>query len=1002
MRAVLPRLVLAFVFAVPPFLGLLAPSLAAEQVFTLVVRMASSTSGILQVFPDVGGGYHADLAMGGATTASTAAREYRLPLNAGSYKSLRIDPGIAPGTYTVESVTVINPQGRIYATIPLAELTAAHHLILLERTTEKAVFECPPSSYDPQIIYAPPRPLRLLPETRTLSGLMRWFGLYLAMGFVLLWVAQLALGRVAPTISRAFQAIGRGASAHPQVAILTVALVATVIAMYPLLFASRSLVSPNNGGVVLLYDLPPFNPVSSDLDIEDSRGTDVGAMMWAFVPYSSIQRRALAEGEWPLWNRYSGPGTPLWGQGQTFLFDPLHWLTLVGPDPAPGWDLKFAGHRFLLAWGVGVAGMAASGAWLPAAIAASTAPFAGFFAFRLNHPVAFTVTYAPWVLAGWFLLAQATTHRRRAAASLLLALASALVLLSSPPKEGTMMLLVVEMTGALALLLQVGFRRRLLPLVAYAVAAGIAAALATTPHWLVFLDTLRASKTHYDNAAAYFAAGGVLEAMVLGPLVEGLPLPALHAISLVLVVAALLSPWRLIQSRAALACALGAAGAIAVAHGVIPESTVIRVPLLANVHSFHVTFMTTALVPLLVLSALGARALLEASRARIVLITAGTMAVAAWILSSIGWFAGLGRFQGWLVHGAMAAAVLIPFTVFTVRRQFPRVLPVAAATLLTLLVMAPGGQHLETGIAQLDKVLIQPRPRFHLEVSSPTIDAIHAHADSPARTLGLGAILLPGSQALYDLEGVGGPDALILRSRDDLMEAPGDLIRQGWRFIFSAASLANNAPLLDMLNVRYVLAPFNDAPALGRLERVDEPDLVRAVQRSTAWPRAYFVDRVGTYAAPAELLAQARAAGSPMATVLADDARAMEITRTVPAGSGAVVPATQYRLTTNTTTFHLRAPHAGVAVLSESYMPDDFIATLNGESVPYFRVNHAFKGVAIPGAGDWEVRFEYRPRRWNLSLAAAAVGVLMLIGLAAATLGISNERRPMVRPPVTG
>ena len=68
------------------------------------------------------------------------------------------------------------------------------------------------------------------------------------------------------------------------------------------------------------------------------------------------------------------------------------------------------------------------------------------------------------------------------------------------------------------------------------------------------------------------------------------------------------------------------------------------------------------------------------------------------------------------------------------------------------------------------------------------------------------------------------------------------------------------------------------------------------------------------------------------------------------------------------------------SVLTESWMADDFIATLNGRRIPYFRVNHAFKGVVIPSAGDWTVEFTYRPAWWTFSLVLAMVGVALLIG----------------------
>jgi hypothetical protein len=95
-------------------------------------------------------------------------------------------------------------------------------------------------------------------------------------------------------------------------------------------------------------------------------------------------------------------------------------------------------------------------------------------------------------------------------------------------------------------------------------------------------------------------------------------------------------------------------------------------------------------------------------------------------------------------------------------------------------------------------------------------------------------------------------------------------------------------------------------------------------------------------------------------------------------------------LTGNATSFVVRSAGPGVAVLTETFLPDDFRVTLNGRRVPYFRVNHAFKAVAIPSAGDWVVKFEYRPRHWDLSLAMAGSGVLLLAGLGV----LSRDKSP--------
>jgi hypothetical protein len=190
---------------------------------------------------------------------------------------------------------------------------------------------------------------------------------------------------------------------------------------------------------------------------------------------------------------------------------------------------------------------------------------------------------------------------------------------------------------------------------------------------------------------------------------------------------------------------------------------------------------------------------------------------------------------------------------------------------------------------------------------------------------------------------------------------------------------------LDLLNVGYVLVGHGadnqglptGAESLTPLP-MDGDDLVLAARRTTAWPRAFFVDRVSHYRGVNQFVAQLRDSSGPFASIDVADRKTTAELDEASESAEVYEPATNYKLTANRTSFRVHAPGPGVAVLTEAWMADDFIATLNGRRVPYFRVNHAFKGVRIPAAGDWTVQFRYRPSLWYPSWAVAALG---LIGL---------------------
>ena len=425
---------------------------------------------------------------------------------------------------------------------------------------------------------------------------------------------------------------------------------------------------------------------------------------------------------------------------------------------------------------------------------------------------------------------------------------------------------------------------------------------------------------------------------------------------------------------------------LAVAFGAVPADWLVRVPLVANIYQVNNTTTTAAIVLLSVVCAVGAESLLAASVWKASILTSLVGLTAIWLLRDAAARA-VDMPEVWLIGLLLAGAVAVPFCMQAAGRASGRVLPVISMLALGALLLFPGGLQIETGAPALDRLLSQPRLRADLDATSPAVEAIHRAMNEPARTIGIDAVLRAGSQGLYGLEGLGGPDALFSSSYEQLVDAgpidrpDGPLLAGGWLTIVSASSFERLAPLLDLLNVGFVLSrPERVLPGLVDVH-VQGTDRLKPLRRPTAWPRAFFTDGVTIYGEPQELLQQVLAHGKPLAAVQSTDHQALEAIRGLRASAGNSIPGREYKLTGNTTSFVIRATGPGVAVLTEAFLPDDFRATLNQQRVPYFRVNHAFKAVAIPSAGDWAVKFRYRPRHWDLSLTLAGVGLLLFAGL---------------------
>jgi hypothetical protein len=979
------KALLGYLLALPVAVPLVIHSISDLQSHVVSIQLSSPVEGHVQVFYDRGDGFSEPRSAAVPLEISSDPREYRIGLPPGRYQRIRIDPGTQGARYVVERIAVLTPSGAVHTEIPLAAL-ASNYPVRLEGKPERLVIEAPAGLSDPQLIYTP---------LASLDVHRAWFNVRavrLAGSIALLWFAGVGVSWI---IERAFRSredfvltLAAIAASKPGMAVCATALIATAVATYPVLFLGKSLVSPNNGFVRLLYHEVPYAPGSSDRLVEDVRGNDVGATMVQGIPHSLVQREALAQGEFPLWNRYHSGGRPLWAQGLSYLLDPLHWITLVVPDPAVGWDLKLVTHRLVFAAGVGLVALAVTGAWLPSALVTAATPFIGLYTYRFNHPALFAMTYAPWALFAWLRLAEATTGRRKALSAVGLVASSSLVLLASTPKEAAIMLAGVHATGVLVVLLSPsGWHVRVSRLGAAAL-AGVATVLLTTPHWLIFVDNLRQSFTAYETPYVDFARRSFAVGFFLSPLIPGPVRPGLHLLALVLIGAFAAAPKQLVERRPIMAC-VGVAGMLmVVAFGAVPASWVLAIPFVRNIGHLHDVLLTAALPLLLIVCASGAAVLTSLSATRGYLVAIFVGAACAGLYANVRAVARDDGFESWAVLLLTPIAMAVPGAIRAAHTHAGRVVPIVAAAGAALALSLPGGLHAETGLIPLDGLLLQPRPRVDLLARSPAIDAVHAAGGAPARVVGLDWVLHSGSQSLYGLEGIGGPDPLDVPAYRALLDASDIRRSMVWFTEIPVADAPRFAPLLDVLNVGFLLAREDALPSGFDEVAITGRDRIRLGRRLSAWPRAFFVDGVTVHQDAADLLRMAAATNVPLAAIESSDSRAREVAGTGMAPSGLMIPAQSYSLTTNTTRFHLNAPSAGVAVLTETYLPDDFRATLNGQRVPYFRVNQAFKAVRIPAAGEWDVMFEYHPHRWNQSLVAAALGLALVAGL-----GLAAGRR---------
>lgn len=975
------------------------PLSSPDSGFVLEMNLISPTSGQAWLRFNTGDGWNFRDTRFLWLVASKEPKTYRAALPSGVFKTFRLLPSDACPDHILTGARILDPDGVEVAALPASRYTADLNTL--------------PFGLE--------RPLRLsAPGERTWPESAAEFVLLLTVFTLAGALLARRAGGFAEKARACWSKAGAWFAAHPRLTLLAAAVLAVAASCHPIVFSGKSFVSPANG-ISCLYDIQPTLPGTPPGPVEQPNSTDMMATLWAHLPYSMVTHQAVfRDGELPLWNRYVMSGLTLLGQGQSMPGDPLFWLTVCADGAAWAWDLRFLLSKTLFALGIGLLVWTTTGRLGIAALLTVSSAFLGFFAFRFNHPAFFSVCYSPWLLLCWLRAAAAPTLRGAGAWALGLVAANWLELSSGTAKEASMLILGMNGTGALALLLS--REERAMRWKKFAVVSGgcLVFIAISAPLWVVFFDTLRRGFTIYDDPFAYQLPAGLL--VTLFDDLFGRQLmssewhvdPAVNFLVLLGVLWLLADLRRICANRVALAVLLAALPPLALVFGVIPPAWIIRVPLIRNIIHTDDTFISTLIVPLFVLAGFGLRHCGETLRSaqkwrRSWLRTLGLLGVLAAMY--FGTVSAVVRpelsfkvqsapqfspFFCWYAAALFAGVVLLPWFArrFVVGRGSQAANVLCAVLVLTAFHFRHG-MWLDT---KFDTYVMNPQARVNLQARSPAVDAVRARSADPARTLGFGRVLNPGFNIVLGLESTMGADAVIPADLMQWFNAAG-LPTAMWTAALTKENLALVKPVYDAMNIRYYLGSMAlaDAPAPG-LKRIAASDL-EVLASDAAWPRAFFTDRLARYPDVSVLMSWVkRGDGRPFAAVLPGESHVPELSGKL--SGRTVAPARDYRLTANTTSFTVDAPHAGIAVLNESFVADDFRARINGQPTPVFRVNHIFKGVALSAAGTYRVEIAYWPHLLTPALCVALLGLCATVAGAVWLLWPPARRASGVRPVV--
>ena len=977
--------------------------------FSFEVTIRSTLPGFAQLYYDLGAGYNEKDSSRAEIQGRERAVLCKFLLPEGVYSSFRFDPtDRARNELTLSGGRILDGNGHTLRSIAPGQFKPVNDIETLNANDREVTVTTTATAHDPILTLELGEPLALKssvqPSFRTL--LRRFLIAFIVAAGVVVGITPVLFSRIIPSISRRRRQALSFLAAHPNKLLLFSAAASVVLSCYPVVFFGKSFLSPNNHShTYLLYGEMPTVPDSTQVATDDEKGSDLGAAMWYSWPTSIAESRALLkDGELPLWNRYDSGGLPLLGQGQSMFGDPLHFLVLLTNGAAGWWDLKYVIAKFLFAASLAFCVLKLT-RHLPAALIISlSAPFIGFFSYRYSHPAFFSLCYAPLIYLAWVNLMAADKGSLKSLWVGLMVLANWTVMNSGTVKEAYVLLLAMNLCGCLTLLFSrtQGKRSKL----GLALGAQFIFILVGAPVWMTFLHTLHNSWTVYETGGAFQLQPSLFIGLFDDIFYRQFNADEMHldpSANFLMLGAVLWFCFSRNRREASPDCwgpVLTCLLACAMVFGVIPPSLIARLPFIGRIYHVDNTFSDVAIICLLLLAGLGIKTFwidcrtfsFNGTALRVCLALAGLLALYLGTTEAVQrstrallhsgdqmpkspffWFYSLTLLLGLALASWAGRSALI--------RQV-RTWHIVSLAAAFFLLHWRHGMHLET---PFDPYVMNPQPRTNLIAdSSPAVKLISSEMQQPGRVLGLGYDFAPGYGSAIGLEQVDSAAPLLNRDYKSLIDAFGARLLLGSSKNGTVDDqLERNLPLFQLLNVRYFLGHAGSkAASIPSLRSLAERDLAIYESRGV-WPRAFFTSRYVPYEDETQFIDLIRTDKGPFAAIahseFEENSALKELAPRNDPDNNTIVPAVNYRLTSNTTSFNVTTPGPGVVVLTEPYIPEDFLVWVNGKLTNYFRVNGAFKAVVVPQAGTYTVTYSYWPANLNLSLWLALAGAAFLL-----------------------
>ena len=741
------------------------------------------------------------------------------------------------------------------------------------------------------------------------------------------------------------------------------------------------------GQADFLLELAPWNETKPiGLRPNNRLLGDIPVLIYPFLFHA---KAAVWNGEFPLWASGIGAGHPFLASFQSAVLSPFTLLDYLLPFPA-GFTADVAARLFAGGLGMFLFLRRMPVGFVPALFGGIAYLLNPFSIVWLEHPLSAVAACLPWLLLTIDLYVQRRDTRSASA----IAVVTAAALLAGHPETAFK----VALFAGVYAVDRAGLSARGLATVAGAAAAMALGVLVASAQLLPFLEYLSESRIlafreTLTQPVVHTRPLVLVTAFV--PDFYGTPLrnryllygtnyceQQLYPGIVTFVLASLAVASTVHRSRVRFFVAAAVVSLLVMFVPPIATAVVALIPPLKV--AILSRFNLIAITSLIIVAAIGAEELCRSNGARIRSWRQVAIALAA--------AAALGAIVAgflWGQHGRLTEARLWAFTLRSTAWTVQLLAAAVAIVWIGSRVHRRGAALLAVALIAVDLLVFADG--FHglipRHLAFPPVPSLQAPLADPEvfRVSGWSNTLLPNTTLVYGLQDFRSYDGIGVRRYSDLLDV-------GFFYNGSSHQMVNTATpnLIDLLNIKYVLAPDDIDLPLDRFDLVREGP-TRVYRNRFVRPRAFLVDSVKAMDGDDARRAIRSSLDVATTAIVPEIAPDLAPQR----ADGPVGKADIVRYADHVVAIRTSAAGRRLLVLSDVFYPG-WIATVDGVEAPIHRANFAFRGVSVP-AGDHVVEFRYRPASFRLGLGLSGLG----IG-AAGWLALRGRRRLDQRAVSTG